>query len=165
MQESMVVKLGVAVCALGLALVSGAGPALAQAQSPAKAPDYEETKATLWALEQSIYAGRAKGTMAAYAANQSPYYRAWPVGWGPPPPKPVPGAPPLNGAHEQLQMTFVDMAYNGHTAVMMYKDHRTRLPDGTPVDQYFEVTHIWSKEDGQWRLLAARPQAVQPPGM
>jgi hypothetical protein len=152
---------------LAMALPPFGGAALAQAPAPGVAPpvapDYEQTKATLWALEQSIYAGRAKGNMAAYAANQSPYYRAWPVGWGPPP-KPMSGLTGLKGDKEQVQMTFVDMAYNGHTAVMMYKTHRTRTSDGASADDYFEVTHVWSKLDGKWRLLAARPQPVQPPG-
>ncbi len=150
-----------------MTLIAGGGPALAQSSSgapdPKVQPDYDQTKDYLWTLEQSIYAGRAKGNMSAYAANQSPYYKPWPIGWGPPP-KPMSGVNGLKGDKEKVEMTFVNMAYNGHTAVMMYKTHRTQTSDGKPADDYFEVTHVWSKLDGKWKLLGARPQAVQPPG-
>lgn len=124
----------------------------------------------LWALEQSIYATRAKGSMAVILDNVSPYLNAWPVTSPALNSKAVrkpftqmrgPGS--LKGDKEQTQLIFLDMAFDGHTAVMMYKTHKTRMSDGTPADDYFEVTHVWSNEAGKWRLLSNRPQPVSPP--
>ncbi len=50
-------------------------------------------------------------------------------------------------------MEFVDLAFHGDTAVIFYKTHRTQRFDGTPVDESFETTHTWVREDGQWRVL------------
>ena len=52
-------------------------------------------------------------------------------------------------------MEFGDIAFSGNTAVIYYSTHRTRMPGGEPVDQHFEITHIWAFESGEWRLLGA----------
>jgi hypothetical protein len=51
-------------------------------------------------------------------------------------------------------MTFMDFSLNQNVAVIYYKTHRTRLADGTPADDHFEVTHTWIREDGKWRVFA-----------
>ncbi len=157
----------VAAGALATAVLPG-GAAIAK--TPAYAPNYAETRDLLWALEQSIYATRAKGSMAVILDNVSPYLNAWPITSPALHSKAVrkpftqmrgPGS--LKGDKEQTQLFFIDMAFDGHTAVMMYKTHKTRMSDGTPADDYFEVTHVWSNEAGKWRLLSNRPQPVSPP--
>ena len=43
----------------------------------------------------------------------------------------------------------------GNTAVIFYRAHRTMKPDGTPVDEYWDTTHIYAREDGGWKLLSS----------
>ena len=166
MQISVAMKSWIAAGILAMAMPSQSGAAQPQAQ----APGYEETKATIWALEQSIYATRAKGSMQVIIDNQSPYNSGWPsISQAfnskaiKKPFTEVRGPNSLKGDKERTQMFFLDMAYDGNTAVMMYKTHKTQMSDGSPADDYFEVTHVWSKEDGKWRLLTGRPQPVSPP--
>ncbi len=136
----------------------------------AQMPDYEQTRTELWTLEQSIYAMRAKGSMGVIIDNKSAYMTGWPVISQAlnskaikKPFTQIRGPGSLKGDKEHTELFFGDMAYDGHTAVMMYKTHKTMMSDGTPADDYFEVTHVWSKENGKWRLLSGRPQPVSPP--
>jgi hypothetical protein len=170
MRMSVAMIASVATSAVALSATGGAAGAQAQTSAQAQAPGYEATKATLWALEQSIYAMRARGSMAVIIDSQSPYSRGWPsISQAlnstaiKKPFTSVRGANSLKSDKERVQLIFLDMAYDGHTAVMMYKTHKTQMSDGAPADDYFEVTHVWSKDDGQWRLLTGRPQPVSPP--
>lgn len=150
--------IAVAPCLLA-AILLPAGMASAQ-EAEAQMPDYEQVKATIWAIEKGTFDRRAQGSTDAQAGTHSPYFKMTPLGWAKTPQLHA----PLKGDKEQIALTFVNLAYNGQTAVSMYKSHRTRLSDGTPSNEYFEITHVWSKEGGQWRLLASRSQPVQPPG-
>lgn len=161
---------------LGVLLVALPGAVMGQASEQAseraevRAPGYEEARKQLWALEQSIYVARAAGSMAVVNGSLSPHRAAWPSISQEPNSRAVrkpltalngPGS--LRGNQEKVDLHFLDMAFDGHTAVMMYKTHKTRMSDGSPADDYFEVLHIWSREDGSWRLLTNRPQPVSPP--
>jgi ketosteroid isomerase-like protein len=117
---------------------------------------FEEIRDELWSKELAIYEGRSRGDLSAYMANTASAYLAWP------PFDEVPkGTAGLQETSrrlagttsERLEMTFLDMALSGDTAVIYYKTHRTRLADGTPVDQHYEVTHTWIREDRQWKVV------------
>jgi hypothetical protein len=131
----------------------------AQAQT---AEDMARARDEVWSLEKSIYEGRARGDLSAYADNLAKNYLAWPpVG-----PKPL-GPTVLHKAastqhvsQEKLDMEFVDFSMNGDTAVIYYTTHRTRLADGTAVDQKFETTHTWIREKGKWHVFAGMARLV-----
>jgi hypothetical protein len=134
-------------------------PAAAQAQTAAET---DAARAQVWALEQSIYAGRAKGNLSAYNDNLAKGYLAWP----PVSDKPLGptvlhnAASKLHASQEKLDMQFVDFSMNGNTAVIYYTTHRTRLADGTAVDNRFETTHTWIREDGKWHVFAGMARLV-----
>lgn len=123
---------------------------------------------TLWAKELKIYAARGRGDMSVYIAEIADGYLSWP---------PFDNLPArLDGledtrremagkTQEELEMTFLDLAVSGDNAVIFYKTHRTRLSDGTPTDQHYEVTHSWIRQDGDWKLFSgmARARPVRGP--
>jgi ketosteroid isomerase-like protein len=128
-------------------------PCLAAAQSQT---EKQAAKDAIWTLEQSIYAGRAAGDLSNYVNNTSPDYVSWP----PTVDKPMPytnlkatasGGP--KASKEHLTMEFMDIAVHGNTAIIYYKTHRTQRADGTLVDENFETTHTWVREDGHWQVL------------
>lgn len=110
-------------------------------------------KDTIWAMEQSIYEGRARGDLSAYRNNVAPRYLAWPpttaipIGAGNLPTTVTP-------SQERLTMEFRDFSMNGDTAVIYYVTHRTQRYDGTASDDHFETTHTWLKRDGKWVVFA-----------
>ncbi len=56
---------------------------------------------------------------------------------------------------EELTMEFEAITFSGTAAVIYYSTHRTRMPDGEAVDQRFDIVHVWSREEGAWKLLGA----------
>lgn len=140
--------------ALWLAAVLITLPGLAQAADSAT----EAAKAEIWAKEQAIYSGRSRGDFSTYVASLANGYRGWP------PSRPAPigddgvkaDAERLKQTpQEQLTMELVDFSLGGDTAVIFYRNHRTRAPDGTPADDIFENIHVWKREDGAWKLFGA----------
>jgi hypothetical protein len=130
-------------------------------------PGQAQAQAEIWAKEQAIYAARGQGNLKPYIDNVASNYLAWP------PFSPVPtGVGALQRAapkmavenKEMLAMEFVSFALNGDAAIIYYKTHRTRLPDGTAADERFEVTHSWVLEGGQWKVYGgmARAQPDRP---
>lgn len=119
--------------------------------------------ALIWAKEQAIYAARGRGDLEPYINAVARDYQAWP---------PFRAAPAgVEGLHqlktqmvtqtsEKLEMHFVSLSLNGDAAVIYYQTHRTVLPDGTQVDERFDVTHSWVREGGTWKVLGgmARPR-------
>ena len=116
----------------------------------------------IWAKEQRIYLGRAEGGLAYYLENASNRY----VGW--PPFETVPTG--LSGLQEtsrqmsdnnaeKLTMEFLDFTLAGDTGVIYYQTHRTMLPDGTPVDERWEVIHVWHRQDDDWKIVGAMARA------
>ena len=130
---------------------------------PAKAA----AQAEIWAKEQAIYNDRGKGNLRAYIDNVAADYRAWPpYSARPTGVDSLKSAQPRMAAEnrEILVMEFVDFAFAGDAAVIYYQTHRTRLPNGTAVDERFEVTHSWVRRDGAWKVLGgmARAMPVRP---
>ena len=116
----------------------------------------------IWAKEQRIYLGRATGGLTFYLDNASDRY----VGWPPFAPAPT----DLSGLKatsdemagnnaEKLTMELVDFTLEGDTGVIYYQTHRTMLPDGTAVDQRWEVIHVWGRSDGDWKIFGAMARA------
>ena len=150
--------------ALGIvtALALSAGAASAADTPPAHDARWEAEKQAIWAKELAIYEGRSRGDLSLYLANTATHYVAWP------PFNEVPkgneglratGAAMAGKTKEHLEMTFLDLALNGQTAVIYYKTHRTMRADGTPADEYFEVTHTWVMQDGTWKVLGGMARA------
>lgn len=138
---------------------------LAGATAPLRAvqrPSWEEARDAIWAKELQIYEGRSRGDLAPYLANTAQGYKAWP------PYNPVPkgneglhetGQRLSGKTRETLEMAFLDLVLHGDFAIIYYTTHRTRLADGTPVDEHFEVTHSWVREDGEWKVLGGMARA------
>lgn len=112
----------------------------------------------IWEKEKKIYFGRAQGGLTYYLENTSARY----VGWPPGTPKPSnlaalrKNAEKMGGNNkEKLEMSLTDFTLQDGTAVIYYETHRTVHPDGTPVDQRFEVIHVWVREAADWKLIGA----------
>lgn len=126
------------------------------AASPIPAATDAAARDTIWAKEQSIYAGRGKGDLEPYLSALATGYLSWP---------PFDAKPKgENGiratqrkmagkADESLAMTFDDFTQHGDMAIIYYHTHRSRLADGTPTDETWEVTHSWVRENGEWKVL------------
>lgn len=148
---------------LPLALATVAAALTAATTTPAAyPPEQAKAQAEIWAKEKAIYAARGAGNLKPYIDNVASNYLAWP------PFSPVPtGVGALQQAQpkmaienkELLEMEFVSFALNGDAAIIYYKTHRTRLPDGTPADERFEVTHSWVREAGQWKVYGGMARA------
>jgi hypothetical protein len=147
---------------LPLALATVAAALIATAGPVAETPGQATAQAEIWAKEKAIYAARGAGNLKPYIDNVASNYLAWP------PFSPVPtGVGALKQASpkmavenkELLEMEFVSFALNGDAAVIYYKTHRTRLPDGTAADERFEVTHSWVREGGQWKVYGGMARA------
>lgn len=110
----------------------------------------------LWARELDIYAARGRGDLSTYASHVTETYLAWP----PQQARPLDAAAfRRQVAHfaatdaEALDMTLTGFSLDGDTALLFHETHRTRLPDGRPADERFEVAHIWLRRDANWRLF------------
>jgi hypothetical protein len=121
--------------------------------------DLQSARAAIWAQECEIYQGRGAGSLSSYIDMLAPGYLAWP----PHQPAPIDGAAlakrPM-AALENLHMQLVDFTLNGETAIIYYQTHRTMLPDGTPVDEHYDVIHVWVTENGVWKILAGMARAT-----
>ena len=131
----------------------------AQAQTEA---EVAAARDAIWAKEQRIYLGRAEGGLAYYLENADSRY----VGWPPftPAPTDLSGlqdtSNQMSGNNaEKLTMELVDFTLAGDTGVIYYQTHRTMLPDGTAVDERWEVIHVWGRFDGDWKIFGAMARA------
>lgn len=134
--------------------------ALAQGAPSAAAPDaaLAAAREAIWAKELKIYQGRAEAGLEYYLKNTSDRY----VGWPPGIPKPSnldalrKSAAGFNRKNsEKLEMSLTDFTMQDGTAVIYYQTHRTMLPDGTAVDERFDVIHVWVREGSDWKLIGA----------
>jgi len=150
--------------ALALALLAAVWSAAAVAEAPpAPAFTREEAQAAIWAKEQAIYGGRARGEIDNYVNATADDYAAWPPGM----PEPI-RVTDLNAARasmasrnqELLAMEYVDMSLSGNTAVIYYRTHRTRLGTGEVVDERFNVTHTWVHNGEDWQVLGGLARKV-----
>jgi hypothetical protein len=138
--------------ALVVALLMGT-PATAQTEA-----DYIAARDEIWAKEQAIYAGRGRGDLSIYVNSTSPHYKGWPPGAKVP--TDLSGLKGMASAmtgldKERLEMELADFALSGDTAVIYYHTHRTVLPNGEPTDQRYAICHVWTREDGEWKLIGA----------
>ena len=150
------------VAALVLAMVVGAC-----AGQPSGNEDYDRAAARdeIWSREQAIFSGRSRGDLEVYVGFTAKDYLGWPPGW----PNPLgveqlrQGAEQMRGLdQEELAMELRDITFSGNTAVIYYSTHKTRMPDGTPVDQTADIAHVWVREDGEWELLSALGRYTSP---
>jgi hypothetical protein len=126
-------------------------------------PDLAALRDLLWARELEIYAARGRGDLSQYENAITGSYLAWP----PQHESPIDAAAFArdvrefagNGA-ELLTMTLTGFTADGDSAILYYTTHRTRLPGGQPVDQRFEVVHIWLNRDSGWRLFGGMARAA-----
>ncbi|MEQ8508375.1 MAG: nuclear transport factor 2 family protein [Rhodospirillaceae bacterium] len=133
-------------------------PGYAQLNSP---EEIEQAKNEIWALEQSIYASRGEGNFQPYIDGASDNYFA---------PRPTGGWTPgkdglrktgelLKGnSQEKLDMNFKAFTLHGDTAVIYYLNNRTMRPEGEIVDEWYEVIHVWVRDNGNWKILASMPR-------
>lgn len=128
--------------------------------------EIEQAKEEIWVLEQEIYSARSQGDLGPYFDNAATGYLA-PLptrGWAPL------GAEAFERARnslkgldgEKLSMEFKGFTLRGDTAVIYYINHRTALPTGEAVNQWYEVMHIWVRDgDSSWKLLASMPREIE----
>jgi ketosteroid isomerase-like protein len=135
---------------------------VSMAAAPPPNPSKADAEREIWALEQAIYAARGRGDLTPYITAAARDYKAWP------PFRTAPagveglrqlGAAMATQTQEKLEMRFVSLALSGDAAVIYYQTHRTMLPDGTPADERFDVTHTWAREDGRWKVLGGMARA------
>lgn len=131
-----------------------AAPSLAQNADK----EVATARSQIWAKEMAIYAGRAKGDVTYYYNNASPDYLAWTYGSA----KPfrfgalAAGRKAMAGHDKEKIVTeFKDFSLHGDTAIIYYVNHRTVLPNGTPVDQTFDNIHVWVRDGSDWKVLAS----------
>ncbi|MEM7704412.1 MAG: nuclear transport factor 2 family protein [Pseudomonadota bacterium] len=127
--------------------------------------DLDAAREEIWGKEQAIYAARGDGDLQTYINNTSEHYMGWPPGWDQPSglEKLREGAKGfIQYKEEELTMTFGDITFSGDTAVIYYSTHRTRMPTGEAVDQRFEIIHVWTREEGEWRLVGALGRTKPP---
>lgn len=140
-------------CVALSACVTATTPAVSQTEE-----QYAAARDEVWAREQAIYEARSNGDLNYYVANASASYKGWP------PYSAEPGgmaylkdmASSMVGQdQEELTMELADFALSGDTAVIYYHTHRTRMPNGDPANQRYAICHVWTREDGAWKLVGA----------
>ena len=126
----------------------------------------EETPAAvrdrLWRLELDIYEARGNGDLHVYAGHVSEHLLVWPP-WRTAPMRALDLRRQAEGFggtdREVLTLSLLDFSMDGDTAILFYRTHRSRLPNGRPCDEHFQVVHVWLRRDDRWLLLGgmARP--------
>lgn len=131
--------------------------------------EIEEAKEEIWALEQAVYDQRGQGNLQPYIDRASnnyigPHSRG---GWTPGKETLHRNAARLSGnSQEKIDMNLKSFTLHGDTAVIYYINHRTIRPDGEEVDEWYEIMHIWVRDQSEWTLLASMPRELigyQPP--
>lgn len=125
---------------------------------PAPADGADAVRDALWQKEIAIYEGRSRGDLSYYVDNASPAFLAWTSGTKAPFRKDAleAGMATMKGrGQEVITNHFLDFSLSGDTAILYYRNHRTRLPDGTAVDQAYDNIHVWQWTDGVWKVLAS----------
>lgn len=131
------------------------------AQAEETDPETIAARDAIWAKEKAIYAARGDGNLQVYADSISDAYVGWPPGLEEPGDSSYLRNAAANMAtmenvdNEELTMKLTGFTRSGDTAVIYYSTHRTVLPTGEPVDQRFHIIHVWTLEEGDWRLVGA----------
>ena len=130
---------------------------------PALDPASAKVRDAIWAKELTIYRERGNGNFNYYIQNTLPDYLGWP---------PTVGKPQRSDglantrarlardSKEVLSMELVDFALHGDNAVIYYKTHRTRRPDGSATNEVFENIHVWLRDGADWKLFGAMSRAA-----
>lgn len=135
---------------------------------PASGPEFSGAEraaieADIWAKEAAIFEGRSQGDLTNYLSVTSKNYLGWPPVMAEPLPldnfrKQSVDASALLG--EEISFEKNGFTMNGNTAATYFTSHRTRLGQGfaedgnRDVDQFYENIHVWTLEDGEWRLIS-----------
>ena len=132
---------------------------LAACAAPVRAASPAETALEeIWAMEAKIYAGRASGTMQPYVDAVSRNMLSFPFGTANPVDYDgfVESAKRFKGDKENNRVYLKGFYLTGdNTAVIFYRAHRTVRPEGAVVDEYWDTTHIYAREEGRWRLMSS----------
>lgn len=127
--------------------------------------DKAEATKQIWAKEQAIFEGRSKGDLSPYMSFTDRDYAAWPAGRS----APVDAEALARDAiilapatREQLTLEFIDLRISGTAAVIYFRTHRSRMPDGEPVDQRYDNTHTWVHDGQDWRILGGLSRLLGP---
>ncbi|MCC6171341.1 MAG: nuclear transport factor 2 family protein [Gammaproteobacteria bacterium] len=140
-------------------------PHFAPTDGPAVPADAATARALdeIWAIEARIYAGRARGTMQPYVDAVSRNMLSFPFGVANPLDYAAfaASAQRFSGDRERNRV-FLKGFYltGGNTAVIFYRSHRTVRPDGAPVDEYWDTTHIYAREADGWKLMSSINRAA-----
>jgi hypothetical protein len=154
-------------------LLSLAACTVSSAPVPEKL-DAQEIEADIWEMEAAIFEGRGRGDLSNYLNVTSSQY----LGWPPVLDKPL----SLDGFRAQENMgqsaaligeeiTFEKNGFtiNDNTAITYFTSHRTKMGEGMAVNgsrdvsQYYENTHTWTFEDGEWRLIGGMARLLDGP--
>jgi hypothetical protein len=147
-------------------------PLAAGAQEVTMTAEEAAIRDLIWDKEMAIFDGRSAGDLSAYLNATSDFYLGWPPGFAEPLPlgdfRAGAGmAPGLRG--EVTDVTKMGFTLNGNTALTYFLTHRTRLGeafevDGSrDVDQWYENIHVWTLENGDWRLIGGMARPVDGP--
>ncbi len=118
----------------------------------------------LWQLELDIYRARGNGDLDPYVSHISEHLLVWPP-WRTAPMRAADlrrQAEHFGGTDQEvLTLSLIDFSLDGDTAILFYRTHRSRLPDGNPCNEHFQVVHVWLRRNDRWLLLGgmARPSA------
>lgn len=142
------------------------------AQESALNDEERAIKALIWEREMAIFEGRSVGDISNYLNATSDFYLGWPPGFA----EPLPlgdfkaGAGMASGLKGELtEVEKMGFTLNGNTALTYFLTHRTRLGeafavDGSrDVDQWYENIHVWTLENGDWRLIGGMARPVDGP--
>lgn len=122
-----------------------------------------KAREAIWVKERAIYEGRSRGDIEFYLNNVSPNFLAWTAG------TPAPfrvdtlrasGTTMRGHDKEIIDISFRDFSLSGDTAIIYYQNHRTRLADGTVVDQTYDNIHVWQLDHGEWKVLASMSRSM-----
>jgi len=149
---------------LGALIVVAVLPARAAPTASATAMSDEDI---IWHNEQSIYAGRAEGSLDFYVDHADKDYAGWPPMASKPMDYDALAASAKRAAGQKgevltLEKTLIRIHRNGKVALAYYKTHRTRRTGGAPVDEVFEDIHVWVKDPEGWRLMGGMARPIPP---
>lgn len=143
---------------------------IAACSSNAEVEIINDAESEIWAKELAIFEGRGEGDLSNYVNSASMAYLGWPPSLEKPSTRDnlvamAAQSSALKG--EVTEITKKGFTRDGDTAIVYFLTHRTRLgvgfaeEDARDVNQYFENIHVWTLEDGEWRLIAG--MARKPP--
>ena len=155
-----------------LTLATVALSSMARAEEASSVSDAAAIEALIWEREMAIFVGRSAGDISNYLNATSAHYLGWPPSFA----EPLPlgdfkaGADATKGLKgEVTEVRRTGFTLNGNTALTYFKTHRTRLgegmaaPEARDVDQYYENIHVWTLENGDWRLIGGMARPVDAP--